>query len=278
MVPWLACDHRHAIGHEILFAQCRNSSAHEIQQFRFVSSLRPIRDDDNDTRHGAEPSASRFATRQKLSPFVRLLPMATKDPRIDDYIAKSAAFAQPILRHLRKVVHAGCPAVVETIKWSRPHFDYKGVMCGMAAFKEHCAFGFWNAELILDPGENDEKNAMGSFGCIRSLADLPSEKTLISYVNKAAALNEAGVKAAWRTQPKKKRKPLPMPADFAAALKRNAKARKTFEGFSPSHRREYIEWITEAKRDETRKQRVATTVKWLTEGKARNWKYIPAKK
>ena len=205
------------------------------------------------------------------------MPMATKDPKVDAYIARSPAFAQPILKHLRKVVHAGCPEVVETIKWSRPHFDYKGVMCGMAAFKEHCVFGFWNAELILDSGEKAGASVLGRFNRIRTLADLPNEKTLIGYVKKAAALNDAGVKAAWRTE-RKKRKPLPMPADFAAALKRNAKAHKTFDGFSPSHRREYIEWITEAKREETRKARLAKSIDWLAEGKPRNWKYVPAKK
>ena len=203
--------------------------------------------------------------------------MATKDPRIDAYIAKSAEFAKPILKHLRKAVHAGCPDVVETIKWSMPHFDYKGVMCGMAAFKEHCAFGFWKADLILDRDKQAEKSGMGSFGCIKSLDDLPSEKTLIGYVKKAAALNEAGIRAPGRTQPKK-RKPLPMPDDFGAALKKNAKARTTFENFSPSHRREYIEWITEAKREETRTERLAKSIKWLAESKARNWKYMPAKK
>jgi uncharacterized protein YdeI (YjbR/CyaY-like superfamily) len=203
--------------------------------------------------------------------------MATKDPRIDAYISKTADFAKPILKHLRKVVHAGCPQVQETMKWSVPHFDYKGVMCGMAAFKEHCAFGFWKADLILDRGENAEKSGMGSFGCIKSLNDLPDEKTLIGYVKKAAALNEAGIKAPRRTQPKK-RPPIPVPAYFAAALKKNAKARKTFESFPPSHRREYLEWITEAKREETRNERMATTIKWLAEGKSRNWKYEPAKK
>ncbi|HEX8076980.1 MAG TPA: YdeI/OmpD-associated family protein [Chthoniobacterales bacterium] len=203
--------------------------------------------------------------------------MATKDPRIDAYIAKSADFAKPILKHLRKVVHAGCPEVQETLKWSMPHFDHKGVMCGMAAFKEHCAFGFWKADLILDRGQRTEKSGMGSFGCIKSLADLPNEKTLIGYVKKAAALNEAGIKAPGRAKPKK-REPLPMPDDLTAALKKNAKARKTFEAFSPSHQREYIEWITEAKREETRKHRLATSVEWLSEGKARNWKYMAAKK
>src|SRR5438874_12456988 len=118
--------------------------------------------------------------------------MATKDPRIDAYIAKSADFAKPILKHLRKVVHTGCPQVEETIKWSMPHFDYKGMMCGMAAFKEHCAFGFWKADLIFDRDSEAEKSGMGSFGCIKSLNDLPNEKTLIGYVKKAAALNEAG--------------------------------------------------------------------------------------
>ena len=202
--------------------------------------------------------------------------MATKDPRIDAYIAKSAAFAKPILKHLRKVVHAGCPEVQETLKWSMPHFDHHGIMCGMAAFKEHCAFGFWKAELILSRDRDSDKKGMGSFGCIKSLSDLPNEKTLIGYVKKAAALNQSGTKAP-RTPPGK-RPALAMPDYFTAALKKNAKARKTFDRFSPSQRREYIEWITEAKRDETREQRLATSLKWLSEGKARNWKYQPAKK
>jgi uncharacterized protein YdeI (YjbR/CyaY-like superfamily) len=201
--------------------------------------------------------------------------MARKDPRIDAYISKSADFAKPILKHLRKVVHAGCPDVQETIKWSMPHFDYKGMMCGMAAFKEHCAFGFWKAELIFDRGQEGEKSGMGSFGCIKSLGDLPNEKTLIGYVKKAAALNEAGIKAP-RPQPKK-RAPIPIPDYFAAALRKNAKAQKAFENFSPSHRREYLEWVTEAKREETRKERLTTTIKWLAEGKPRHWKHQPAK-
>jgi uncharacterized protein YdeI (YjbR/CyaY-like superfamily) len=203
--------------------------------------------------------------------------MATKDPRIDVYIAKSAEFAKPILKHLRKLVHSGCPQVEETMKWSMPHFDYKGMLCGMAAFKEHCSFGFWKESLILGRGGATEKAGMGSFGCIRSLADLPNEKTLIGYVKKAAALNEAGIKAPGRTKPKR-RKPPEVPDYFATALKKNARARKTFEGFSPSHRREYLEWVTEAKREETRNQRLATSIEWLAEGRARNWQYMPAKK
>jgi len=203
--------------------------------------------------------------------------MATKDPNIDAYIAKSATFAKPILKHLRKVVHAGCPQVEETMKWSMPHFDYKGMLCGMAAFKEHCSFGFWKESLILGQDRAAEKAGMGSFGCIRSMADLPNEKTLIGYVKKAAALNEAGIRAPGRSKPAK-REPIEIPDYFAAALKKNARARKTFEALSPSHRREYLEWVTEAKREETRKQRLAMSIKWLAEGKARNWKYMPARK
>jgi uncharacterized protein YdeI (YjbR/CyaY-like superfamily) len=203
--------------------------------------------------------------------------MGSKDPRIDAYIAKSAEFAKPILKHLRKIVHAGCPKVEETIKWQHPHFDYKGVMCGMAAFKQHCVFGFWKETLILDRAKVAEKTAMGSFGCINSLADLPSDKTLIHYVKKATALNEAGIKAPGRTQPKK-REPLAVPDYFSAALKKNAKARTTFENFAPSKRREYLEWVTEAKREETRNERLATSIKWLAQGKPRHWKYVPAKK
>jgi uncharacterized protein YdeI (YjbR/CyaY-like superfamily) len=203
--------------------------------------------------------------------------MGSKDPRIDAYIAKSADFAKPILKHLRKIVHTGCPKVEETLKWSMPHFDYKGVMCGMAAFKQHCVFGFWKESLIFDSGKIAEKTAMGSFGCIKSLADLPSEKTLVGYVKKAAALNDAGIKAPGRTKPKK-RESLEVPDDFAAALKKNAKAGKTFEDFPPSKRREYLEWVTEAKREETRRERLAASIKWLADGKARHWKYMPAKK
>jgi uncharacterized protein YdeI (YjbR/CyaY-like superfamily) len=203
--------------------------------------------------------------------------MARKDPRIDAYIAKSAEFAKPILKHLRKVVHAGCPEVEETMKWSMPHFDYKGVMCRMAAFKQHCAFGFWKETLIFDPDKIGEKTAMGSFGCIKSLADLPNEKTLIGYVKKAAALNEAGIKAPGRTKPKK-REPIEVPDYFTAALKKNAKARKTFDNFAPSKQREYLEWVTEAKREATRTERLASSIQWLSEGKPRHWKYAPWKK
>jgi uncharacterized protein YdeI (YjbR/CyaY-like superfamily) len=203
--------------------------------------------------------------------------MATKDPRIDAYIARSAAFAKPILKHLRKVVHVGCPDVEETIKWQFPHFDYKGVLCGMAAFKQHCSFGFWKEGLIFDGTKPAEKTAMGSFGCIKSLADLPNERTLIGYVKKAVALNEAGIKAPGRTKPQK-REPLEVPGYFTAALKKSAKARKTFEAFAPSKQREYLEWVTEAKREETRNERLATSITWLSEGKARHWKYMPAKK
>jgi uncharacterized protein YdeI (YjbR/CyaY-like superfamily) len=199
--------------------------------------------------------------------------MPKKDPRVDAYIAKSAEFAQPILKHLRKVVHSGCPNVEETMKWSMPHFDYNGVMCGMAAFKEHCAFGFWKGELIFGGEKKVEQDAMGHFGRITSLADLPNERTLTSYVRKAAELNEKGVQAPGRARQKKK-PPLTIPDYFNAALKRNAKARKTFENFSTSQRREYVEWVSEAKREETRKQRLATSMEWLGEGKVRNWKYL----
>jgi uncharacterized protein YdeI (YjbR/CyaY-like superfamily) len=200
--------------------------------------------------------------------------MAKKDPRVDDYIEKSAEFARPILKHLRRVVHLGCPQVQETIKWSFPHFDYKAIMCGMAAFKHHCAFGFWKAELVFPGDKRAKKEAMGHFGRITSLADLPPEKTLIGYVRKAADLNDAGVKSPARAKPNKK-PPTEIPAYFTAALNKNPKARKTFENFSPSNQREYLEWVSEAKRDQTREQRLKTSISWLAEGKPRNWKYIP---
>jgi hypothetical protein len=193
--------------------------------------------------------------------------MATKDPRIDAYIAKSAKFAQPILRRLRALVHAGCPDVVETVKWGMPHFDYEGVLCGMAAFKEHCAFGFWNRALKI-PGKG---GAMGQFGCIKSLSDLPGDKVIVGYVREAARLNETGEKVG---PIRRKLKPLPVPAELRAALKENPAALARFESFSPSHRREYNEWIGEAKTDQTRRNRTETAIAWIAEGKSRNWKYM----
>lgn len=197
--------------------------------------------------------------------------MAKRDPKVDAYIAEAAPFAKPILRRLREVVHAGCPTVEETIKWGFPHFVYKGNIAGMAAFKQHCVFGFWKDALLFDCEKTGQKEAMGQFGRLTHVSELPNEATLVGYVRKAAELNDAGIKVA---RPAKKQTQVPeMPDDFTAALKKNARARKTFWNFSPSKRKDYLEWVTEAKRDGTRRQRIGTSIEWLAEGKAPNWKY-----
>lgn len=200
--------------------------------------------------------------------------MEHTDPRVDAYIAAAAPFARPILKHLRKVVHAGCLDAVETMKWSMPHFDYKGPLCGMAAFKAHCSFGFWKGSLILDSDPAAEREAMGHFGRITALSDLPPERVLIAYVQKAVELNEAGVKSPTRSKPKKK-EPFEVPAYLTAALKKNKKAHATFENFSYSHQKEYVEWLTEAKREATRDKRLATALEWMASGKSLNWRYQP---
>ena len=196
--------------------------------------------------------------------------MATKDPRVDAYIARSADFAKPILTYLRDVVHSACPDVEETMKWSFPHFMYRGVLCSMASFKQHCAFGFWKGSLVFENGGSRSEEAMGQFGRIAKLSDLPPKKTLSGYIKKAMKLNEAGTKVPNRV---KVNRELPIPHYFAAALKKNRKASATFSRFSPSHQREYIEWVTEAKREDTRKRRLDQAIMWLAEGKPRNWKY-----
>ncbi len=197
--------------------------------------------------------------------------MAKRDPKVDAYIAEAAPFAKPILRRLRKIVHAGCPAVEETIKWGFPHFVYKGNIAGMAAFKQHCVFGFWKDALLFNRENGEQKEAMGQFGRLTHVSELPAEKVMIGYVKKAAALNEDGVKV--ERGAGQAREPIAMPDDFAAALKKSARASKTYENFSASKRRDYLEWITEAKRDQTRRQRIATSIEWLAEGKSHNWKY-----
>ncbi len=198
--------------------------------------------------------------------------MGIKDPRVDVYIAKSAAFAQPILVHLRKQVHDNCPEITETIKWSMPHFDYKGgIFCGIAAFKAHCAFGFWLGDLLKIDAKADK--AMGDFGRITSLAELPGDKEFARIFKAAMKLHDAGAKLPSRSKPKEKSE-LAVPDYLAAAVKKNKKAQAVFEAFSPSKKREYVEWITEAKTDATRNKRMAQAVEWISEGKVRNWKYL----
>jgi uncharacterized protein YdeI (YjbR/CyaY-like superfamily) len=200
--------------------------------------------------------------------------MGTRDPRIDAYIDRSADFARPILTHLREVVHAACPDVEETMKWSMPHFMYNGMLCGMASFKQHCTFGFWKGALVVGQGPAAEQ-AMGQFGRITRLADLPSKRVIAGYIKEAMRLNDAGVKSPTRSAAARTAKPeLPVPDYLAAALRRNRKARATFEGFTPSHRREYVEWITEAKGEDTRQRRLETAIAWMAEGKPRHWKYM----
>lgn len=197
--------------------------------------------------------------------------MSARDPRIDAYIGNAQPFARPILRFLRTAVHAGCPDVEETLKWRNPAFMYKGILAGMAAFRQHVAFGFWKASALKVPG-GKEQEAMWQFGRITSIDDLPDRKTLVRLVKQAAELHDKGVKAPRRKHPP--RRPIPEPDYFLAALARNRKALKTYESLSPSHKREYLEWITEAKREQTRNTRLATAIQWMAEGKQRNWKYV----
>lgn len=183
--------------------------------------------------------------------------MSARDERVDAYIAKSAEFARPILSHLREIVHEGCPEVEETMKWSFPHFQYKGMLCSMASFKEHCAFGFWKGSLIFDGKQN--KDAAGQFGRITSVKDLPSKDALLAYVRKARQLNDDGVKVA-KPKPQNVRKELTVPDYFRAALKKNKKAFATFDTFPYSKKKDYVEWVAEAKSDDTRKRRLQTSV------------------
>ena len=199
--------------------------------------------------------------------------MGKKDPRLDAYIAKSADFAKPVLHHLRKLVHTGCPDVEETFKWGHPSFMYKGILCGIAAFKHHCTFGFWKGALIVGNNKGKTQEAMGQFGRITDVGDLPKDNILLGYIREAVKLNDAGVKLPTKPKPKV-RKELKIPAYFRAALRKNKKALATFENFSYSNKKEYVEWITEAKTDKTRTMRLETAIEWMSEGKVRNWKYI----
>jgi uncharacterized protein YdeI (YjbR/CyaY-like superfamily) len=188
--------------------------------------------------------------------------MPITDKRVDAYIAKAPEYAKPILTQIRAWVHQGAPECEETLKWNSPTFVQNGILCGMAAFKQHCIVGFWKGSLV---GASIRDK-------ISSVDELPKQTDFIRYVRRAVELNESGVKVPRRAA--KPKKPLAMPADFRRALSQSTKARTTYQGFSPSNQREYLEWILDAKQPETRAKRIAQSVEWLAEGKPRNWKYM----
>ncbi len=204
----------------------------------------------------------------------------TLNPKVDAYLAKVKPFAQPIMAHLRELVHKACPEIEETIKWSRPFFEYRGaILCNMSAFKEHCSFGFWGEEIgavLREAGVLGEEG-MGSLGRITSVTGLPSDKRLLGWIRQAVAFVDNGQYtspiAARRKVVKPQKAALETPPEFAAALRRNKKAAAAFAAFSPSCKREYADWVADAKRPETRDKRIATAVEWIAEGKQRNWKY-----
>ena len=197
-----------------------------------------------------------------------------KDKRIEVYIIKSATFAIPILNHFRELVHITCMEAEETIKWGFPHFNYKNkMMCSMAAFKQHCAIGFWKASMMKDATnlKNGNDKAMGHYGRITDIKNLPSDKKVIAHIKEAMKLNEDGIKPPSKI--KTAATPLTVPGELAAALSKTRQAKVRFDNFSPSNRNEYITWITEAKTIETKNRRISTTLEWLMDGKGRNWKY-----
>ncbi len=201
--------------------------------------------------------------------------MSQYDPRIDAYIEKAAPFAQPILNHLRELIHQHCPDAVETLKWSMPHFEYnKRLLFGMAAFKQHMAFNFWLGSVMADTYgllQRDEKTPMSTLGKITSIKDLPSDKILAHYIKESVKLTDEGVK-----KPKKEKtevSAIEVPDYFQQALNKNKKAKAAFDNFPPSHKKEYLEWIIDAKREETRQKRIEQALEWMAEGKSRHWKY-----
>ncbi|MFZ1798246.1 MAG: YdeI/OmpD-associated family protein [Chitinophagaceae bacterium] len=201
--------------------------------------------------------------------------MGKKNIQIDTYINQSAEFARPILEYFRLLVHTACPQISETIKWGFPNFEYKGIVCSMAAFKRHCSISFRKAGLLKDPLgllQISEKNGMGNFDKITSVSALPDKHVLISYIKEAVSLNENKIKIPLKTL---KKTPLPaIPPELKKALLENKKASATFANFSDSNKREYILWLNEAKTPQTFEKRLATTLSWLEEGKIRNWKYV----
>jgi uncharacterized protein YdeI (YjbR/CyaY-like superfamily) len=162
------------------------------------------------------------------------------------------------------------PSVEEAMKWSMPAYLADGkILLITSAFKGHAALNFWRGQEI---GDGEAKaGAMGQFGRLTSLEDLPSDAELDVLIRQAA---EVAKTAPAPRKPKHAPKPQPgLHPEFAAALAKAPKAKAALDGFPPSAQREYLEWIAEAKQAATRQKRIATAVEWLSEGKRRNWKY-----
>lgn len=203
--------------------------------------------------------------------------MALKDKRIDSYILRAEDFAIPVLEHLRDVVHEACPQVRETIKWSFPHFEYKdSILCSMASFKAHCAFGFWLGSKLSDPEgilETRERTAMGHLGRITSVKDLPSRRTMKRYIREAMSLIDKGTRLEKKVAKAPAGKSVEVPPYLREALKKDPAALSAFNKFSHSKKKDYVEWLTEARTQGTRDKRLAMALTWIAEGKSRHWKY-----
>ena len=195
--------------------------------------------------------------------------MGAMNPAVTAYIAKSPPFAKPIFERLRRLFHEACPAIEEKVKWNCPSFEYKGMVGGFAGFKAHAVFGFWRQDVLPDPkGLFKGRGPMANK--LTDVSQLPPDDVLVSYIKAAVALNEKGAPARFKSKPKP---PLKVPSYFMAAVRKNKKALAAFNAFPPSHKREYVEWIVDAKQEETRNRRLQTAIAWMAEGKARNWKY-----
>lgn len=198
--------------------------------------------------------------------------MPTTEPRIDDYIASKAPFAQPILQQLRALIHEACPEVVETIKWGHPAFEYQGILCGLAGFKHYASLGFWKEKLLREVGHADIA-VLDAVGKLQSVDQLPSDAAVIQLIQEAMRLNTENIKPTSPARKNPEKKPAVMPDYFTEALQQHPSAQKTFEAFSPSAKRDYVEWLEEAKTEATRTKRLSTAIEWIAEGKQRHWKY-----
>ncbi len=201
--------------------------------------------------------------------------MEQYDSRVDAYIAKSAAFSQPVLEYIRQLIHETSPLITENIKWGFPFFEYRGALCNIAAFKQHCSFGFWKGPKLKDPTGSLKigDGSAGSFGPLTSIADLPSKEILVGLILQAMALNETVPGVPKKKAPVKEKAELVIPDYFINFLADDPKAKETFDKFSYSHKKEYAQWIVDAKTDATRLKRMETAREWISEGKSKNWKY-----
>src|SRR5438270_1264994 len=179
---------------------------------------------------------------------------------VNDSLANAPEGTRPILVRLRRIFRQASPKLEEAIKWGVPCYLFKGPVGGFAAYKQHVSWGLWKSRALNDPEGLLGRGVSVMAGKITKVSEIPPAAKIIALIEQVIALNEAGIKSPKPPEPE-------LPADFAAAMKKAGKAARHYAAFTPARKWQYVNWVTQAKRAETRAKRIEIAVERIGEGK-----------